>query len=217
MLTASAHATVELTIDGAEDLTPPLVARVQDFCDRAEDADPGTPAVLRLGGVANGAAPLDVALVNKWERALRRVERLPVTTVAVVSGACGGLALEALLATDYRIATAGTSLTVPVRDGAAWPGMALYRLANQVGVAAVRRNVLFDEPLAAPAALSLGLLDRLVDDEAEAVSLVGALPKPGGAPGPLRQLLLEATTTTFEEALGRHLAACDRVLRGGER
>jgi isomerase DpgB len=28
-----------------------------------------------------------------------------------------------------------------------------------------------------------------------------------------RQLVLEAATTTFEDALGMHLAACDRALR----
>ena len=28
-----------------------------------------------------------------------------------------------------------------------------------------------------------------------------------------RQLMLDAATTTFENALGSHLAACDRVLR----
>ncbi|KOG89867.1 enoyl-CoA hydratase, partial [Streptomyces varsoviensis] len=29
-----------------------------------------------------------------------------------------------------------------------------------------------------------------------------------------RQLLLDARTTSFEDALGPHLAACDRLLRG---
>ena len=72
-----------------------------------------------------------MALVSKWERGLRRLERLDMTTVAMATGDCGGLALDALLATDYRVATSDVRLLVPVAGGATWPGMAIYRLAQQ--------------------------------------------------------------------------------------
>lgn len=214
MLIEHAPAVADVTIDGRAHLTRELVALVQDFCDRVEDAGSHTLAVLRLFGAPADQGEVDVALVSKWERALRRVERLSATTAAVVTGECGGLALEALLTADYRVGTADTSLVVPVRDGTAWPGMLLYRLANQVGVAAVRRAVIFGQPVGAAQAVSLGLLDLLAVDEAEALAEAVALLGADGAESAIRrQLLLEATTTTFEDALGRHLAACDRALR----
>jgi isomerase DpgB len=206
-----------LDIDGARPPSAALVDELHAFVDRVEDSLAAV-AVLRLTGGTPEPGPVDIALVNKWERALRRLERLAATTVAVVRGECGGVALEALLTTDYRVGTPDVALRLPSGGGpaAAWPGMALYRLANQVGVARVRRAVLFDVPVTASAAVELGLLDQVADSIADAEAIADAFaPRPDSDVAVRRQLLLEATTTTFEDALGRHLAACDRVLRGG--
>jgi isomerase DpgB len=202
-----------LRIDGATPPTPALIGTVGAACAAAEDRGAG---VLRL--VVHGAPGrdwargLDVALVNKWERALRRVERLPVTTVGVAVGDCGGTALDALLTTDYRVATTDVRLLPAVPGTAGWPGMAVYRLAQQAGVARVRQAVLFGRAITAADALDLRLVDELVDEP----DAVLAQP-PGGPVWPdlavRRRLLLDATTTTFENALGTHLAACDRALR----
>lgn len=224
-----------ITLDGTEPLTPRTVQAVNSLCERAEDADARGPVVLAVSGApAPGTAPGGpLPLVNKWERALRRLERLDLPTVTLVTGDCGGVALEALLATDVRIAQPGTRLRPPVGPQGAWPGMALYRLANQLGVAAARRTVLFGTPVPAERALALGLLDELAEDPALAladladrldavagagagvVAGAGAAATAGAGEGTAirRQLMLDATTTSFEEALGRHLAACDRVLR----
>jgi isomerase DpgB len=59
----------------------------------------------------------------------------------------------------------------------------------------------------------------VIDDTAAnaALAVEKAMEVTGAAPGAelaiRRQLMLEAMTTTFEDALGAHLAACDRVLR----
>jgi isomerase DpgB len=59
----------------------------------------------------------------------------------------------------------------------------------------------------------------VVDDVAgnAVLALDKAIEMAGTAPGAelavRRQLMLEAMTTTFEDALGVHLAACDRALR----
>jgi isomerase DpgB len=93
--------------------------------------------------------------------------------------------------------------------------MGLYRLANQAGAAAVRRAVLLGVPLTATEALGLGLIDEVAADPAAAAAaartLLGASPASDLAIR--RRLLLDATTTSYEDALGRHLAACDRQLR----
>jgi isomerase DpgB len=204
-----------ISIDGALPLSRDLVAAVNAVCDRAEDAGTREPVVLEISGAPAAVPDLPLPLVNKWERALRRLERLDLLTVAVVTGDCGGVALEALLATDYRVAEPTARLLPPVDPDGVWPGMALYRLANQIGVAATRQTVLFGAPVPADRALALHLLDQLADDPADALpDVVETLTSSAGAGLAIRrQLMLDATTTSFEEALGRHLAACDRVLR----
>ncbi|WP_234322805.1 enoyl-CoA-hydratase DpgB [Streptomyces sp. NRRL S-350] len=215
---------VTLAIDGTEALSAASVTAVAQACDRVERS-PGARLVLRVGGTPGPGWTdgLTVGLVSKWERGLRLLERLPALTVAVADGDCGGTALDALLAADYRIATTTARLVVPVTTGGAsgtWPGMALYRLARQgAGVAAVRRALLFGEPIDAFRARSVQLVDEVSDDVpgalAAAAERLGALS--GAASGAelaiRRQLMFDAGTTAFEEALGVHLAACDRVLR----
>ena len=207
-----------LRIDGRRPLSTETIAAVGAFCDRVEDLAGRGNATIHVSGVPEGswAHEVTVPLVNKWERALRRLERLPATTIAVADGDCGGAALDALLATDYRIATRSVRLVVSVEDGATWPGMALYRLARYgASAAAVRRAVLFGTPVEAADALALQLVDELADDPVTAAT--AAEERAGAVSGTelaiRRQLLLDAPTTTFEEALGVHLAACDRALR----
>lgn len=204
-----------LDLDGSRPLSPDTVAALNALCDRAEDADARGPVVLTVTGTPATAPTGPLPLVNKWERALRRLERVDLPTVALAGGDCGGVALEALLATDLRIARPGTRLLPAAGPAGVWPGMALYRLANQIGVAAIRRTVLLGTPLTAERAVALGLLDELAADPAAALAGLADTLAALAADGPAirRQLLLDATTTSFEEALGRHLAACDRTLR----
>ncbi len=210
------HTTEPALIDGARPLSAETVQALNELCGQAEDAAVRTPLVLRVGGApipATVPAP-PLALVNKWERALRRLERLDLPTVALVSGDCGGVALEVLLATDHRIAAPGSRLLLPAEADGVWPGMALYRLANQAGIAATRQAVLFGGALPAERALALHLLDRIADDPSAALAdTAEALIAASDGIAIRRQLMLDAGTTSFEEALGRHLAACDRLLR----
>jgi isomerase DpgB len=162
-----------------------------------------------------GPGELTVALVSKWERVLRRLERLPALTIAVADGDCGGPALDAFLATDYRIATGTARLVPTVLAGTTWPGMALYRLAQLGAAAPIRRAMLFGTPITGADALALHLVDEITDDPASALAAVGELAATMSGPelAIRRQLMSEASTTGFDEALGMHLAACDRVLR----
>jgi isomerase DpgB len=220
-----------LEINSAAAPSAPLIAQISAVCDQVEDANKDVILLLRLGatsaavgevGVSTGAArdepwPHDggIHLVNQWERILRRLERLPAVTLAVAEGSCRGLALEVLLTADYRLAGQDARLRLPVAAESTWPGMALYRLANQLGVGRVRRLALFGAELSATEAVDLGLIDEAVDDVAAGAR--AAVDRLAGARGKdtaiRRQLLFDATTTTFEEALGSHLAACDRALR----
>lgn len=206
-----------LDVDGDRPLSAALVAEVQAFCDLVEDAPDGTAAVIRLTGTEAarhwpGAVGID--LVSRWEKALRRLERAPAAKIAIAAGLCGGPALEVLLACDYRIGAPGARFEFPVRDGGVWAGMAVHRLVAQSGGAVARRMVLFGAALPAREALAAGLLDEIAEDPERAAAL---LAEPVGrlASGELairRRLVHDAAVTGFEEALGMHLAACERVL-----
>ncbi|MEU6276982.1 enoyl-CoA-hydratase DpgB [Streptomyces populi] len=209
---------IHLRIDGQQPLSADTVAAVTAVCEAAEDLDGRASVVVRVSGVPHGPWPgdLTVSLVSKWERALRRLERLPATTVAVADGDCGGPALDVLLATDHRIATGSVRLVVPVEGGGTWPGMALYRLAGHgANAAPIRRAVLYGTPVDAAHALALHLIDELTDDVPKALLIAAerARTVSGTELAIRRQLLHDAAGTSFEEALGVHLAACDRALR----
>ncbi|MEO3874990.1 enoyl-CoA-hydratase DpgB [Nonomuraea sp. B12E4] len=208
-----------MTISGAEPLSAATVEAIGALVAEAERQEGGTVAI-RVSGAPRGAwtRELNVSLVTRWERMLRRLERLPVTTVALASGDCGGAALDVLLTTDVRIGETGVRLLIAGDGEATWPGMALYRLAQQAGVARTRRAALFGRPITAAEALELGLLDEVTEDPQEALAAAGrgAGPLAGSELAIRRRLMFDATTTVFEDALGAHLAACDRALRRTE-
>jgi isomerase DpgB len=209
-----------LLLDSGQPLTQELIATVNRTCDRIEDAVEDRVAVFELVGDLAGPSvswPGEVGVhsVNRWERAVRRVEKLNAWTVAVVEGACSGPSLELLLATDHRIATPGSRFAIARQEGVTWPSMVLHRLVQQVGFAQARRLVLFGGEIDAEQAERCGLVDEVAGDPGEALARVleSLAPLASSEVRVRRQLLLEATTSSYEQALGVHLAACDRTLR----
>ncbi|MFI5783677.1 enoyl-CoA-hydratase DpgB [Nocardia sp. NPDC051570] len=198
-----------------------LTSEVERFCDRIEDAVDMGAVLVRVGSSmpTPDHASVGVRQVKKWEGALRRLERSPALTVAVAEQNCTGPAFEALLVCDYRIARPCTEFALPIVGGTPWPGTAIHRLATQVGAANVRRTVLFGTPLTASAAGRIGLVDTVTDDVDAALtelwSWSGSLA--GSEVAVRRRLLLEASSTGFDESLGTHLSACDRTLRRATR
>jgi isomerase DpgB len=94
--------------------------------------------------------------------------------------------------------------------------MAMYRLARLApNAAAVRRAVMFGTPLAIGDALALHLVHEVTDDPSRAVAEATALAAavPGTELALRRRLMSDALTSSFEDAVGVHLAACDRALR----
>lgn len=196
-----------------------LTAAVNDVCAEVENRLERSVVVLRLTGTpTEGRAwpgTVSIQEVNRWERAVRRLEKLPAANVAVASGVCGGPALDLLLAADYRIGAPGLELMLPVNDGHFWPGMSVYRLVQHLGVARARQIVIWGVDLPLAKAIELGLIDKVGEDLDDAVHtatvLMGRVSDRELAVR--RQLLLEAPSAAYDDALGLHLAACDRELR----
>lgn len=195
-----------------------LTAALDALCARAEDSGGQQVVVVDLGPAAaerSWPAGAVVQDVNRWERAVRRLERLAAVSMAVAARTTGGPALDVLLATDYRITAPDATLLLPVTDGQFWPGMAVHRLAHHVGVAVARQLVLWGHEIPPRRALDLGLVDEVADDVDAAVraAAVWLGREPAAEVAVRRRLLLEAPAVAYEEALGAHLAACDRELR----
>lgn len=218
---AAGHALLALELNLGGGLSKALVATVNEVCDRAEDAATGSALLIKLHGGATAPARemVDVTLVNQWERALRRLERLPLATVAAVDGPCNGLGLALLLATDYRIVTPRLRLSLALDGQEILPGMVLHRLATQIGVARARGMALFGAELDAQQTLEYGLADAVSAEPAAAAARFA-----GGLNSALlaglavrRRLVLEAPAHSYEDSLGTHLAACDRSLRAAPR
>lgn len=209
---------VRLEVDSTIPLAT-LTARLNTLCGRAEDQQDETTVLLRLGNTSPAhrawPGPVGIDEVNRWERAVRRLEQLSTVTIAVTAVSCGGPALDLLLATDYRIGVTGMRLLLPVSDGHFWPGMAVHRLVAQIGAARARQLVLWGDEVTGDRALHLGLIDELSVDPIETSRAARVML--GRAAGPelavRRRLLLEAASSSYEDALGAHLAACDRELR----
>jgi len=197
---------------GITELTRVLV----ECCEKVE-RERLTAIVLELGeGSPAWPGAADVHAVNKWERALRRFERLDAVTAVTASGESGGPALEVLMVADIRVGTPGLRLGLPMGTGGFWPGMVLHRLSNRIGVSRTRQLVMVragQGVLTMTEACDLGLVDEITDNTDTWITTLLAGRPSGTEPRLLRSLVLDASSTSFEEALGTHLAACDRAVR----
>lgn len=206
---------LKMDIDGRSSIIE-LTAQVNGICEQVEEE---SHAVMVLhftkSSLREWPGPTSIQDVSRWERAVRRLERLAAAIIAMASGTIRGPILDLLLVCDYRIAATDLRLHMSVNDGHVWPGLAIHRLVNQVGVAWSRKLVMWAHEITAQRAFDMGLVDEIsnitLDTMRAAVSRFN--PMSGAEIAIRRQLLLEAPTTTFEEALGTHLAACDRELR----
>jgi isomerase DpgB len=167
---------------------------------------------LREAGPEHLSPGDGIADVNGWERALRLIERSPAATVALFGQRVGGCALEVGLACDFRITGPGSQV-IWHNVGAVWPSTVLFRLVQLIGPAQTIRLTLLGEPVHANAALVSGLVDVITDNpEAEVETLRTAVARLDDL-RVVRQLIAEAAHTSYDEAVGAHLAACERYLR----
>lgn len=108
-----------------------------------------------------------------------RLERLPVPTLVAINGSCAGGGMELSLACDYRIArnAASTRMGLPETRLGTLPGLGgTVRLPRLIGLRPALDLILSGKLISAKRALSLGLVDRLLDaedfdDQAEAIAL----------------------------------------------
>jgi isomerase DpgB len=209
---------VQTTVDGGRPLAE-LTSAVNAVCEDVEGIREKTVVVFTLTPTPPGSrewpGAVTIQAVTRWERAVRRLERLGVVIIAVAQGTCGGPALDLLLAADFRIGSPDLRLLLPINDGQFWPGMSLYRLVQHIGLAKARQIVMWGVDIPVARASELGLIDQVSDDLSDAVHTAVVLRGriSDRETGIRRHLLLEATAAEYDDALGTHLASCDRELR----
>lgn len=175
-------------VDGSRPPSAEATADIAAVCDVVDDRYEYGRVIVHVSGAPRRllTGGLRTRLVKDWERALCRLEGLPVTTIAVASGDCGGTALEALLTTDYRIAVPDVRLLIPNGVGGAWPDVARYRLARMMGAAATCRAMQFGGTIDGRQALDVNLIDVLTEDTASVLAMIATPftgPRHQGLPG----------------------------------
>jgi isomerase DpgB len=218
MSNAQLREVIHLEIDGTAAISTVLVKLLDDALNQAEDVGEVALLMLRVVGSGDLAAShrwpgqANTQAVIKWERALRRMERAASTTLVLAEKNCSGLVLELLLVADHRLAR--SDLRIQLAAPTPWPGMAMYRLAHQIGYARSRKLMLFGTELGAELARNLDIIDEITDHtDLEAVASANLRKFAASDDLALRRRLLQdSLSSSFDEALGVHLAACDRAL-----
>jgi enoyl-CoA hydratase len=112
-----------------------------------------------------GLEPLEFGRrwVGEGHRVFDRWARLRQPVIAVLNGIAFGGGLELAATADYRLAEAHARVGLPESQVGVVPGWSgTQRLVRRAGSPAVKRLVLTGEPVDAPEALRLGLVDEVV-------------------------------------------------------
>jgi enoyl-CoA hydratase/carnithine racemase len=202
----------------------PMLRALEMALDAAEDAD-GIRVVLLCGegkGFCAGgdveawsalsAADFQVKWVRYGHRVFDRLARLRQPTIAVLSGHALGGGLELAAACDFRVAEAQVKLGFPETSIGVVPGWSgTQRAVRRFGAQTVRRLALGGEILLAPEALSLGVVDRVVE-RGRAFAEAKAWAEKIAERGPLAT---EAAKLMSAVAVGEERAASAEALASG--
>jgi 2-(1,2-epoxy-1,2-dihydrophenyl)acetyl-CoA isomerase len=153
-----------------------------------------------------GAAPLDDELRDRYNPIVRRLRTMDQPVIAAVNGVAAGAGASLAFACDLRIAAAGARFVLAFgRIGLVPDSGATWFLPRLVGAARATDIALVGDPIDAPSALAMGLVSRVVPDDAlaseartMAVQLGDAAPLATAA---TKHALERAWTTDLEAAL----------------
>ena len=217
-------ATITLDRPGGNRISMQMVREISSICDYLEDDSKARVVVFRGAGGAFCAgidfddfdpnAAMDIHGFNKWEKCCTRIERLPMSTIALVDGPAVGGGLQLALVCDQRLATAAGMFQAPEVKLGFLPGMATFRLAKYVGLGTAKRLLLTCPQISAEQALGYGMIDTVAEDLdvglQQAIRNLG--PNHNVAVQLTRRLLNECYGTSYENALGHFLAAQHRAI-----
>lgn len=105
--------------------------------------------------------------IARIQSVINRMERLEKPIIALIHGLAVGLGIELALAADFRIAAATSRMGFPqVVMGLIPDCGGTTRLTRTVGPALAKELIMFGELIPADRALAIGLVNRVVPDDA---------------------------------------------------
>jgi enoyl-CoA hydratase/carnithine racemase len=189
---------------------------------RAVAADPDVAVVLVEGRGRSFCSGLDLDMFaaegmslgfyRAQERALRLLETMDKTVIAVIHGHCVGGGVQIAAACDIRVASTDATLALPAVDEGLFPGMAPFRLPRLVGKGRAASLILTGRPVGAEEAERIGLANEVVP-EGRALERAQALAReiaalPQGAIRSDKESVLRGVGRTLEERLRIEAELC---------
>jgi enoyl-CoA hydratase/3-hydroxyacyl-CoA dehydrogenase len=197
LVRSEVHDTVAtITIDRPDAMNALNEAVIQQLRDafRQAAADPATSGIIIAGAGRSFVAGADirffirniesgdleriVRFTGDCQELLNEIQNCPKPVVARIHGLALGGGVEIALACDYIVATPGASLGFPETGIGIYPGLGgTQRTTRRLGTGLAKWLVLTGHLVSAEEALAIGLIDRVVPNEAidaATAELVGA-------------------------------------------
>jgi len=142
------------------------------------------------------------------------IENFPKPTIAMINGHCIGGGLNLAACTDFRIASTKSRFAMPAAKLAlGYPFDAIRRLVNAVGAGAAKKLMFTAKSIDAEAALQLGLVQEVVDEDALANRVTELASNiADNAPLTIRAMKYIATQVMQPDPSMRDLARCDEMV-----
>lgn len=153
-----------------------------------------------------GTRSISEHLALTWHAIVRRLRELEKPSVAAINGVAAGAGCSLALACDLRVASEAASLMVVFSKVGLVPDSgATWALPRLVGMGKALELAYLAEPVDAPSALQLGLVNRVVPAD-RLIEEAGALARrlaegPTLAYGLTKRAMNRASTMAFHEAL----------------
>ena len=216
---ADGVATITLNNPGERNtLTDPMVSAIVATMDMVErDSAVGAVVVTGAGPAFCAGANLDSLLTATHESLTRiyegflRVARSPLPTIAAVNGPAVGAGMNMALGCDVRVAARRARFDTRFLQIGIHPGGGhTWMLRRIIGPQAASAMVLFGEVVDGSEAERIGLVHRVVDDDAVVTVAQEMAARAANAP---RELVIETKRTLLDVALiGDHPGAVEREI-----
>ena len=175
---------------------------------------------LRSLGAKPGISDLQRGL-SDFQSAVIAIVRCPIPVLAIVQGTAAGFGFDLALACDMRLASSTATFTSAfARMGLVPDGGSTFTLPRLLGVGRSMRMLMTGEMLNASEALSIGLVEEVIDDSAldsgvrrTVNSLLGSA---GSSVRSIKRLTRTPEVGALEQALSSEGAAQLQALQSAE-
>lgn len=140
--------------------------------------------------------------MRAFHEAITAIRSIPVPVVAAVNGVCAGAGISVALACDLVVAAQDTVFHPSFTRAGLVPDLgALHLWTNAVGPHRAKEMAFFADPIAAPDALTLGLVNRVVEEGTALEQGLALAARLAEGPTAAYQMVKEIINTTDQAGL----------------